>query len=74
MINLYSEGLLNTLQDYYLLCRITLNYAGLPVSAGLIFFLQDYSLLFRITLYNSVQMFEPFQDRNPHLLGTVSLS
>ena len=24
--------------------------------------------------YNSVQMFEPFQDRNPHLFGTVSLS
>ena len=26
------------------------------------------------TLYNKVQMFEPFQDRNPHFFGTVSLS
>ena len=24
--------------------------------------------------YNSVEMFEPFQDRNPHIFGTVSLS
>ena len=24
--------------------------------------------------YNSGQMFEPFQDRNPHFFGTVSLS
>ena len=24
--------------------------------------------------WNSVQMFEPFQDRNPHFFGTVSLS
>ena len=27
-----------------------------------------------IWLYNSVQMFEPFQDRNPHFFQTVSLS
>ena len=26
------------------------------------------------TLYNSVQMFEPFQHRNPHFFGKVSLS
>ena len=27
-----------------------------------------------LATYNSVQMFEPFQDRNQHLFGTVSLS
>ena len=26
------------------------------------------------TVYNSVQMFEPFQDRKSHFFGTVSLS
>ena len=25
-------------------------------------------------MYNKVQMFEPFQDRNPHFFETVSLS
>ena len=25
-------------------------------------------------VYIKVQMFEPFQDRNPHFFGTVSLS
>jgi hypothetical protein len=31
-------------------------------------------IYFLITGYIKVQMFEPFQDRNPHFFGTVSLS
>ena len=31
-------------------------------------------VVYHVLLYNRVQMFEPFQDRNPHFFGTVSLS
>ena len=44
----YSAGLLFTLHDYALLCRITL------FSAGLLFSLQNYSFLCRITLFSAV--------------------
>ena len=28
----------------------------------------------QIDPYNSVQMFDPFQDQNPHFIGKISLS
>ena len=58
--------------------KITITVGGwtnlVPPEAWTGWLMGTRSLSTDLCLYNSVQMFEPFQDWNPHFFGTISLT